>query len=51
VIVGWTECVACTGQMRNAYKICVGKPEGRDNMEDLGVRWEIAVRMYLRDIQ
>jgi hypothetical protein len=23
--------------MRNAYKICVGKPEGRDDMKDLDV--------------
>jgi hypothetical protein len=25
------------GEMRNAYKILVGKPEGRDHSEDLGV--------------
>jgi hypothetical protein len=23
--------------MRNAYKILIGKPEGRDHMEDLGI--------------
>jgi hypothetical protein len=29
--------VACVGEMRNMYKILVGKPEGRDHLEDLGV--------------
>jgi hypothetical protein len=25
----WEWCVACIGEMRNAYKILVGKPEGK----------------------
>jgi hypothetical protein len=29
--------VACMGEMRNACKILVGKPEGRDHSEDIVV--------------
>jgi hypothetical protein len=30
------------GEMINAYKILVGKPEGRDHLEDLGIDgWEV----------
>jgi len=28
---------ARTEEMRNTYKIFVGRPEGRDDVEDLGV--------------
>jgi len=28
-------------EMRNAYEILVGKPEGKRNLEDLGVDGEI----------
>jgi hypothetical protein len=33
------------GQMRNAYNILLGKPEGRDHLEDLGVDEIILVRI------
>jgi hypothetical protein len=34
---GWTGHVACMGDMRNSYKILVGKPEGKGCVEDLVV--------------
>jgi hypothetical protein len=37
------------GVMRNAYKILVGKPEGRDHAEDLGIDGD-NIRMNLREI-
>jgi hypothetical protein len=33
----WVELVACVGEIRNACNILVRKPEGRDNLEELGV--------------
>jgi hypothetical protein len=35
--MSWAGHVALNGEMRNAYKILVGKPKGRDNLEDPGV--------------
>jgi len=33
----WAGHVACMGEMRNTHQIFVGKPKGRDHLEDLGV--------------
>jgi hypothetical protein len=33
----WMGHAACVGEMRNAYTILVGKPEGRDYLEELVV--------------
>jgi len=43
---------ACSthGEMRNAYNKLVGKPEGRDHSEDLGVNGKITLGMYLTEI-
>jgi hypothetical protein len=30
----WAELVACTGEMTNAYRVLVGKPEGKTHLED-----------------
>jgi hypothetical protein len=37
----WSGHVARMGEMRNAYKVLVGKCEGRDHSEDLGVDGKI----------
>jgi hypothetical protein len=29
--MGWAEPVACIGEMKNAYKVLVGKPETDDS--------------------
>jgi hypothetical protein len=37
----WVGHVACMGQMRNVYKILVGKPEGKRPLAGLGIDGEI----------
>jgi hypothetical protein len=39
--------VACMGEVRGAYNILVGRPEGGDHLEDLGVDWRITLRWIL----
>jgi hypothetical protein len=48
--MGWTEHVALMGEMRNAYKILVGKPEGKRPLGRPGGRWKNSVKMDLREI-
>jgi hypothetical protein len=38
------------GEMRNAYKILVGKPEGKKQLRWPWRRWEDNIRMDLREI-
>jgi hypothetical protein len=33
----WMGNVACKGELRNAHKILVRKPEGKNQYEDLGI--------------
>jgi hypothetical protein len=33
----WAGHVACTGDDRNLYRVLVGKPEGKDHLENQGV--------------
>jgi hypothetical protein len=35
------------GNMRNAYKVLVGKPEGRDHLEELDVERRIELEKIL----
>jgi hypothetical protein len=46
----WIGHVARTGEMKNAYKILVGKPEGNRLRGRPGRRWEYNIRMDLREI-
>jgi hypothetical protein len=39
------------GEKRNAYRILVGKPEGRRTLERLRCRWEDNIKMDLREIR
>jgi hypothetical protein len=45
--IGWVGRVACKGEMINAYNIFVEKSEGKDRLEDLGVRWRIILEWIL----
>jgi hypothetical protein len=38
------------GEERNVYKVLVGKPEGKRQLERTRHRWEDGTRMYLRVI-
>jgi hypothetical protein len=41
---------ACMGEIRNADKILVGKPEGKSPFKRPRHWWEDNIRMYLREI-
>jgi hypothetical protein len=41
---------ACAGDMRNAYRILVGKPEGRKPLGTPRRKWEHNIRMDVRKI-
>jgi hypothetical protein len=38
------------GEMRNAYRILVGKPAGKKPLGRPRCTWEDKIRMYLREI-
>jgi hypothetical protein len=46
----WKGHVARMGEERKAYKILVGKPEGKGPLGRLRHRWENEIRMDLRGI-
>jgi hypothetical protein len=43
----WVRYVAHMGKMRNAHKIIVRKPEGKEHLEDLGVDVRIILEWIL----
>jgi hypothetical protein len=43
----WAGHVACMGGMRNAYKILVGKPEGKRPLRRLGIDGSIILGWML----
>jgi hypothetical protein len=46
----WAGHVACMGEVRGAYNILVGKPEGRRPLGRPRCRWEDNIKMDLRQI-
>jgi hypothetical protein len=46
----WTWQVACIGVKRNAYRILVGKPEGKRPLARPRCMWEDNIKMDLREI-
>jgi hypothetical protein len=46
----WTEHVARKGEIKYAYSIFVGKPEGKKSLGRLMRRWEDNIRMDLKKI-
>jgi hypothetical protein len=46
----WTEHVARMGEKRNAYRILVGKPEGKRPLRRPRRRWVDNIKMDLREI-
>jgi hypothetical protein len=45
----WTGHVARMGEKRNAYKILVGKPEGKRPLGRSRCKWEDDIKMDLRE--
>jgi hypothetical protein len=43
----WAGHLACRGEMRNAYRILVGKHERKGHSEDLGINGEIILEWIL----
>jgi len=46
----WVDHTARIGEMRNAYNILIGKPEGKRLLGRSGRIWEYNIKMDLRDI-
>jgi len=46
----WMGHVACLGDMRNAYKIFVGKPEGMNHLEDVNIDGKIILKWILKNM-
>jgi hypothetical protein len=46
----WAGHVACIGKVRRVYKVLVGKPEGKRPLRRQRHRWEVEVRMDLKEI-
>jgi hypothetical protein len=46
----WAGHTARMGEKRNAYRILVGKPEGKRPLARLRRRWADNIKMGLRDI-
>jgi hypothetical protein len=43
----WARHVACMGEWRGVYRVLVGRPEGKNHWEDLGVDGRITLRWTL----
>jgi hypothetical protein len=48
--IGWVGHVACMGEVRGAYRILVGRPEGRRPLGRPTRRWEDNVNMDLQEV-
>jgi hypothetical protein len=46
----WAGHVVCMGEVRGAYNILVGRPEGRTPLGRPRRRWEDNIKMHLREI-
>jgi len=47
--MSWAEHVARIGERRGVYRVLVGKPEGKNHLEDTGVNGRIILRCILRN--
>jgi hypothetical protein len=48
--VGLAGCEACMGEKRNAYRVSVGKREGKRPLGGPRCEWEDNIKMDLREI-
>jgi hypothetical protein len=46
----WAEHVAYMGEKRGAYRILVGRPEGRQPLRRSRRRWENNIKMDLQEV-
>jgi hypothetical protein len=48
--IRWVQHVKCMGEMRNAYKILVGKPKGKRQFRRPIHRWKDNMKIDVREI-
>jgi hypothetical protein len=48
--IRWVGHVACLGKIRSAYKILVGKPEGKRTLGKSRHKWEYNIKIDLRKL-
>jgi hypothetical protein len=46
----WAGLVACMGDMRNAYRVLKGRPEGKIPLGRLRCRWEYNIEMDFQEM-
>jgi hypothetical protein len=46
----WAGHVACMGEGRGAYRVLVGRPEGKRPLGRPRHRWDDNIKMYLREL-
>jgi len=46
----WAGHVACMGERRSAYRILVGKPDGKKPLRKPRRRWEDNTKMYFKEV-
>jgi hypothetical protein len=46
----WARYIACVGELRSAFKILVGKPEGKRQIVRSRSTWEDNIKIDLREI-
>ncbi|KAJ4431486.1 hypothetical protein ANN_20084 [Periplaneta americana] len=47
----WAGHIACMGESRNAYRVLVGRPEGKRPLGRPRRRWEDNIKMNLREVE
>jgi hypothetical protein len=47
--MSWAVRAACMGEGRNVYRVLVGKPEGKSPLERPRRRWEVGIKMGVRE--
>jgi len=48
--VRWVVIVACFGERRDAYRVLVGKPEGKRSLGRPWHRWEDNIKIGLQEV-
>jgi hypothetical protein len=46
----WTDYITCMGKWTNAYRILMGKPEGKRPLGRPRRRWVVNIKMDLREM-
>jgi hypothetical protein len=46
----WAGLVACMGNRRGAYRILVGRREGKRRLSKPGRRWEYNIKIYVQEV-